>query len=190
MVLDSQMELINLASGHIPRKESHPHGYGGLVRQLHAPFCLNCRRKSTTPILPVSRPEGEAGEALMVMDSPMELIILASGHIPRKKGHPHAYGGLVRQLHAPFCLNGRPKSQTHGLPAIWPELEAGKAPMVMDSQMQLIILASRHIPRKKSHPQGCGGLVRQLHAPFPTDEGGNWAKFAGNLVQAGGCGGP
>ena len=47
MNMDLQMDLINLASGHPPRKESHPHGCGCRSYPSHAPFCTNVGRKMT-----------------------------------------------------------------------------------------------------------------------------------------------
>ena len=64
MVMDSQMDLITLASGHLPRNESHPHVCCCLSCPSHAPFCANDRRNLPQEILPANRPKLEGEEAL------------------------------------------------------------------------------------------------------------------------------
>ena len=44
MVLDSQIDLMNLAPGHPWMCTSHPHGCGGLMSHFHAPNCTNNER--------------------------------------------------------------------------------------------------------------------------------------------------
>ena len=59
VVVDWQMKVKTLASGHLPRCVSHPHGSGCLVWPIHAPFldcdgrnllCVEtCRRRQCGP---------------------------------------------------------------------------------------------------------------------------------------------
>ena len=64
MVMDSQIDLITLASGHLPRHEGHPRGCGCLSCPGHAPFCANDRRILPQEILSANRPKLEGEEAL------------------------------------------------------------------------------------------------------------------------------